>query len=246
MEAAGSGSGSEQKPKPKEGPHHTGVICDGCNFEIYGVRYKCLVCPDYDLCSSCEKKGEHVDHNMVTIRDPQNYSPWGFPRGGRCGGGPWRGRRGGRHCGGRGRHGGQWGHGGPWIPPFFLQNFLGGQWGAPPRQEQQQEPEGEKPAEGKLEEMETEEQQTLAQDQAQLEKEQRQGYLQDIGEAVSTFLRPFGVKVDVDVVDDEEQPKKTDALADTSDPAPSAPSRVPSGYEGNTVSCLSVPRTDVI
>jgi hypothetical protein len=72
-------------------------------------------------------------------------------------------------------------------------------------------------------------------EQTQLEKEQRQSYLQDIGEAVSTFLRPFGVKVDVDVVDDE-QPKKTESQADTSDPPPSAPSKV---SEGNTVSSQS-------
>ena len=233
MEEQGSESGSQQKAG---GPHHVHVVCDGCNSEIYGVRYKCLVCADYDLCSSCEKKGEHVEHNMVSISDPQSYNPWGFPHGGRCGG-PWRGRRGGRHCGVRRHHGGPWAHGGPWVPPFFLQNFLGGQWGGEPGAGQQNPPPpGEKPAGAKSEEMETEE--SVGQSggkQAQLEKKQQQSYLQDIGEAVSTFLRPFGVKVDVDVVDDE-QPKKTESQADTSDPPPSAPSKVP---EGNTVSSQS-------
>lgn len=66
---------------------------------------------------------------------------------------------------------------------------------------------------------------------AQLEQEQRQSYLQDIGEAVSTFLRPFGVKVDVGLAN--EGPPKTSSEAT---PTPSAPADVPSGYNGSNVS----------
>ena len=233
MEEQTASSEPQKKSGEKEGPRHINVVCDGCNSEVYGVRYKCLVCPDYDLCSSCEKKGEHVDHNMMSIRDPRSYNPWGFPRGGgRCGG-PWRGRRGGRHCGAHAHRGEPWG---PWVPPFFFQNVFGGQWGG----QQQSTPE-EKPAEAKNEEMETEKQSPADKsggggEQSQLEREQRQSYLQDIGDTVSNFLRPFGVKVDVDVVDDKQQKKVTGSSADTSESAPSAPSKVPSGYEGNTVS----------
>jgi hypothetical protein len=38
------------------------AICDACDKTIVGIRYKCAVCPDYDLCESCEPKSQSV-HN---------------------------------------------------------------------------------------------------------------------------------------------------------------------------------------
>ena len=33
---------------------HTGYVCDNCDqTPITGVRYKCSVCPNYDLCERC-------------------------------------------------------------------------------------------------------------------------------------------------------------------------------------------------
>ncbi|KAL3860601.1 hypothetical protein ACJMK2_010700 [Sinanodonta woodiana] len=49
---------------------HPGVICDGCDGPIVGIRYKCLTCPDYDLCSTCEQRGLHIEHNMIKISTP--------------------------------------------------------------------------------------------------------------------------------------------------------------------------------
>jgi hypothetical protein len=41
---------------------HTSVQCDGCNAKpILNARYKCAVCHDYDLCSSCESKNTSPD-----------------------------------------------------------------------------------------------------------------------------------------------------------------------------------------
>ena len=53
---------------------HEGVECDvcGCN-PITGPRYKCTVRQNYDMCSSCEDKGQHP-YPTVKIYDP-NQSP---------------------------------------------------------------------------------------------------------------------------------------------------------------------------
>lgn len=56
--------------------YHEGVICDGCDRAIYGRRYKCVDCPDYDLCSTCEASGKHGSHMMIRLGSPnQRYTP---------------------------------------------------------------------------------------------------------------------------------------------------------------------------
>lgn len=50
---------------------HPGVVCDGCNQPLYGPRYKCVICPDYDLCSACEQKGIHPEHDKFKITHPK-------------------------------------------------------------------------------------------------------------------------------------------------------------------------------
>merc|ERR1712012_1460009 len=49
---------------------HWGVVCDGCDGPVVGPRYKCLVCPDYDLCATCEARGLHVHHKMIRLPAP--------------------------------------------------------------------------------------------------------------------------------------------------------------------------------
>ncbi|CAF0776975.1 unnamed protein product [Didymodactylos carnosus] len=56
------------------GECHTGIECNGCEGPIIGVRYKCYVCPDYDLCEECSAKGIHSEHEMIKISKPGNSS----------------------------------------------------------------------------------------------------------------------------------------------------------------------------
>jgi len=49
---------------------HWGVVCDGCDGPVVGPRYKCLVCPDYDLCATCEARGLHAHHKMIRLPAP--------------------------------------------------------------------------------------------------------------------------------------------------------------------------------
>lgn len=64
---------------------HPLVTCDGCDGEVVGSRFKCSVCPDYDLCGICEGKGLHAHHQLLRIRNPGPYSfippfpPWFMP-----------------------------------------------------------------------------------------------------------------------------------------------------------------------
>lgn len=55
---------------------HTGISCDACHAKtVWGIRYKCSQCPNYDLCSRCEASdywrttnGHPADHVFLKIR----------------------------------------------------------------------------------------------------------------------------------------------------------------------------------
>lgn len=49
---------------------HTGVRCDKCEQSIQGCRYKCLDCPDFDLCARCERGTYHFGHLFIRIVEP--------------------------------------------------------------------------------------------------------------------------------------------------------------------------------
>ncbi|XP_053958938.1 protein ref(2)P isoform X2 [Anastrepha ludens] len=53
---------------------HELVECDSCGLNpIVGFRYKCIQCPNFDLCQRCEAQHKHPDHMMV--RMPSENSP---------------------------------------------------------------------------------------------------------------------------------------------------------------------------
>jgi hypothetical protein len=60
-----------QNAKESSEPVHSNIRCDGCDqFPLVGVRYKCSVCPDYDLCSKCESKNIHPDdHPLIKLKE---------------------------------------------------------------------------------------------------------------------------------------------------------------------------------
>ncbi|KAH0551034.1 hypothetical protein GP486_007610 [Trichoglossum hirsutum] len=57
--------------KPGRNLHHY-AICDGCDKSIFGVRHKCLNCPDWDYCSDCIANARfiHPGHRFVPIYEP--------------------------------------------------------------------------------------------------------------------------------------------------------------------------------
>ena len=56
---------------------HVGVTCDGCQaLPLTGVRYKCMVCPDYDLCTVCMEMVEASNAGLLAGR-PQGFGQFG-------------------------------------------------------------------------------------------------------------------------------------------------------------------------
>lgn len=51
-----SAPASDTEPNPKT-VHN--AMCDMCQQQIIGIRYKCKNRPDYDLCETCKSKGQH-------------------------------------------------------------------------------------------------------------------------------------------------------------------------------------------
>ncbi|KAI9716492.1 MAG: hypothetical protein M1828_007652 [Chrysothrix sp. TS-e1954] len=58
--------------KPGRNIRHT-AVCDGCEQSIYGVRNKCLDCPDWDFCAECHASdvfNSHTgQHRFIPIYD---------------------------------------------------------------------------------------------------------------------------------------------------------------------------------
>ncbi|EME46621.1 hypothetical protein DOTSEDRAFT_70590 [Dothistroma septosporum NZE10] len=48
------------------------AICDGCDKKVYGIRHKCLNCPDWDYCNDCVKdaRHNHPSHRFAALYEP--------------------------------------------------------------------------------------------------------------------------------------------------------------------------------
>ncbi|RUS13950.1 hypothetical protein BC938DRAFT_477598, partial [Jimgerdemannia flammicorona] len=63
-----------QFPTPKVYGTHPNTVCDNCRAQLpaHTPRYRCVYCPDFDLCSSCEldnKHGHNPAHLFLKIND---------------------------------------------------------------------------------------------------------------------------------------------------------------------------------
>ncbi|TBU25294.1 hypothetical protein BD311DRAFT_700421 [Dichomitus squalens] len=80
-----SGDGEREPPRPAPVTPRVNIprsedvepvvhnaMCDMCDSRIRGDRFKCLNCPDYDVCQSCYKitPEQHPDHGFVKISEP--------------------------------------------------------------------------------------------------------------------------------------------------------------------------------
>jgi len=61
----------ECKARKEEEIFHP-AVCDNCQQRIKGLRWKCLKCPDYDLCTACKQNNVHSqpDHQFLKLERP--------------------------------------------------------------------------------------------------------------------------------------------------------------------------------
>ena len=69
---------TKEKPKKnKENENktiHKNIQCAECgSYPIKGTRYKCSICPNYDVCENCEKKTDH-EHSFLKLKKPESLN----------------------------------------------------------------------------------------------------------------------------------------------------------------------------
>ena len=55
---------------------HKGTTCKGCGVKnIKGLLYKCLLCPNTDLCKMCYEGNQHMEHYRFFVKE-MSTEPW--------------------------------------------------------------------------------------------------------------------------------------------------------------------------
>ena len=66
------------KKQTESSVQHINTTCDGCfKSPIIGDRYKCMFCPNIDLCQNCQSSTSHLhdsEHPLIRIRDSSLYA----------------------------------------------------------------------------------------------------------------------------------------------------------------------------
>jgi len=74
QQAQAAAAPAPAQAQPAAPPVVHDALCNYCQQQIVGVRYKCTVCPDFDMCESCKNKGIHdASHKLTEIT--QNIRP---------------------------------------------------------------------------------------------------------------------------------------------------------------------------
>ncbi len=67
---------STTSPSPP-GVRHSNIICDSCKKHgIMGMRWKCKVCFDYDLCTQCYMNNKHDLSHAFERYETAHSQPW--------------------------------------------------------------------------------------------------------------------------------------------------------------------------
>ena len=84
-------SESKESKEEKKTEYHP-ARCDSCKIRIKGIRYWCLNCKNFDLCSECEEKNtkenfhdeKHIFAKIKEARTAYRAFPMSEPQGKRC------------------------------------------------------------------------------------------------------------------------------------------------------------------
>lgn len=54
-------------PRERRPQVHAGIVCNNCDGQVVGYRYKCQICASYNLCQNCRLQNKHSQHPMMLI-----------------------------------------------------------------------------------------------------------------------------------------------------------------------------------